>query len=808
MISTRFKAGLMLAFVVVLMQAGTRPPAAGEFHVATGGNDGNPGTKDKPFATLEHARKAVGRLAGEELTESVTVRVHGGTHFLKQTLRFGPDDSGTTEHAITYAGARGSPAVISGGRAISGWRRAAGGCWTVVLPEVKAGKWHFRQLHVNGRRAVRARTGFMHVRAVKRAPGGKALYYHFGPGRLKSWKRLEDVEVMVIGRWEILRRGIVSVEPAAGRLSVTGPERVPHPALAARKGVYAYVENALEELDRPGEWYLDRGTGVLTYLPRPGEDMSRAEVIAPVLHRLVEISGTRKAPVRNIVFRNLHFRHSNWKLPPNGYLGTQACHHVGGEKWNARPRGVVEPAVGWTGAEHCRVLFCSFSALGASGLHLGERCAGNAVVRSSFFDICGNGVMVGIPGWDPGQKKAALVPRNNHVLDNHVRACGAELYGAVGIWAGITQGTRIEHNLVHDLPYTGISVGWDWTPKPTPARGNVIAGNHVHDVMKVLADGGGIYTLGSQPGTVVRGNHIHGLRRGRHAEAGGPVYGLYLDQGSKGFRIEDNVVHDVDKPLRLNRCDRRWHTWKGNTLLAALNTPVLREGVKGKALSCGEAGRGMELPHAPAADPAILTVEAWVKLNRPPQGKDNRRWAVSKNGDEWTAGHYGLLVMGNRAGAYLNIGGGRQNCFLAAAKQPGLKAGKWHHLAMTYDGKTLTVYCDGKPAGRKAVGRGRKPGRGNLTLGDRSDQRRGFVLPGLVDEVRVYRRALSAGEIAARHAAPLKAPPAGCSGHWGFDEGAGIPAAIKAVMDRAGPRPLTRPAGARRPAASEPTGEG
>jgi hypothetical protein len=139
----------------------------------------------------------------------------------------------------------------------------------------------------------------------------------------------------------------------------------------------------------------------------------------------------------------------------------------------------------------------------------------------------------------------------------------------VGIWAGVTEATRIEHNEVHDLPYSGISVGWSWNPDPTACRDNTIAHNHVHHVMKTLVDGGGIYTLGAQPGTVVRGNRIHDLKRGPWAERGGPIYGLYLDQGSKGFRIEDNVIRNVPRPLRLNRCKKAWHTWQNNAWLAA-----------------------------------------------------------------------------------------------------------------------------------------------------------------------------------------------------------------------------------------------
>ena len=102
------------------------------------------------------------------------------------------------------------------------------------------------------------------------------------------------------------------------------------------------------------------------------------------------------------------------------------------------------------------------------------------------------------------------MPKGNRVLNNHVFACGQSFYGAVGIWVGIAERTTVAHNLVHDLPYTGISVGWEWSTRPTPCRENVVEGNHVYNVMNRLCDGGCIYTLGWQPGTVIRGNHLHG----------------------------------------------------------------------------------------------------------------------------------------------------------------------------------------------------------------------------------------------------------------------------------------------------------
>jgi hypothetical protein len=168
------------------------------------------------------------------------------------------------------------------------------------------------------------------------------------------------------------------------------------------------------------------------------------------------------------------------------------------------------------------------------------------------------------------------------VRNNYIHACGLDYHGGVGIWVGMAEGTTVAHNLLHDLPYTGISVGWRWDAKPTSCKQHRIEFNHIYDVMKMLADGGGIYTLGFQPGTVLRGNLIHDVRRSPFA-TGAANNGMFIDEGSKGFRIEGNTIYNTSgEAVRFNQSDRSWHLWGENnfgrktTTLAAtagLETP-------------------------------------------------------------------------------------------------------------------------------------------------------------------------------------------------------------------------------------------
>ncbi len=783
-----------------------------EFYVATDGNDANPGTVRKPFATLARARHAVRDLKKGGLKKDVTVLVRGGMYRLDKPLVFGPEDSGTRDHSITYAAYPGERPVFSGGRRITGWKKGVGRLWTVEVPEVRADKWDFRQLFVNGRRAVRARspnTGFFRV--VKAGPDRRSGFT-FREGDIKPWADLRDVEVVFLHDWCTSRVRIGALDQKSNTVKLADPIGglksrwsfingfEPHPRY--------YVENAPELLDAPGEWYLDKQRGVLSYYPRAGEDMAKAEVIAPVLERLLEVRGDAKRPVRNLRFRGLTFAHSEWALPKFGYAAAQAAfHEVRPAHGKPGPRGRVPTAVEFERAVSCRVEGCRFRHLGGSGLSLRKGCHENHIEGNEFFDIAGNGVMVGETG-----KRPEDMARENAVSNNLVQRCGALFYGSVGVWVGITEGTVIAHNEIRNLPYTGVSVGWQWNPEPTPCKGNVVEDNHIHHVMQMLSDGGGIYTLGRQPGTVLRGNHIHDIP----ANAGrAESNGMFIDEGSSQILIERNVIHAVARssirfhkattntirantlflaprraPFMFNACRRDAMTFKDNVILPeALR--VAKNAKVGAGLNCDGIASHLAVPHNAKLEPKRLTLEAWVKLSRYPTGADKRRWIVSKNPSEWEQGHYGLIIENAAVGAYLNIGGGRENCYSVRGTAARLQLDRWHHLAMTYDGTDLKVYLDGVLGGATKVGKPRRPGRGALDIGRRPD---GFVcFQGLIDEVRLYARALTAPEIRPHAGAPgnVKADKALVK-HWTFEEQVSRPKVLADAASKAGLEPPWR----------------
>jgi hypothetical protein len=753
-----FSDAMTILLVAGLALATATHAAETTYHVSPTGKDSNPGTQAQPFATLTKARDAVRvlRQSATERDKAVTVVLHTGTYELAETLIFSPEDSGTETHPVRYVAQSNDTVTVSGGLKITNWNVSTNGGWTAELPEVKAGKWFFRQLSVNGRRAVRARwpneDGILRVAAVSNAVTTFTFNQPLTGGNLGG----QDAEMVAYNDWSVTR-GIVVSSDKVSVTTATPMGWIGHGSTTVGPGRPVYFENAREFLDQPGEWFLDRAAGVLHYLPQKGETPGNTEIVAPRLERLIALTGTKDAPVRHLRFEGIRFQHADFLLPVFGYSEIQAAHY--GTVRKAAPIHVQPVAVQSVWTEHCRFERCRFAHLNSSGLGFGAGCRSNLVDGCLIEDIGGNGVMIGWRGagklqtnqLDADWADPTDAPVGNAVSNCLIRRCGADSRGAVGVWVGFSSNTRIAHNLVCDLPYTGISVGYRWNTSPTTQQGSMIEYNHIHDVMQMLGDGGGIYTLGFQPGTVLRGNLIHAVHRSSFA-IGSPNNGFFLDEGSKGFLLEKNRVFATSgAPVRFNANQREWHTWGDNEL----NTNKINyaSGKIGRARWIHKGGDAIQEPHDVVLDPEKFTISAWIRSQefRAATGPtdDNRRWVVSKNGNEWTQGHYGLVAKGRELMGYLNIGGGQTNSFSVITETAPLEAGRWQHIAMTYDGRQLRLYHDGRPVAATTVDKPRVAGNGGLVIGGRADGWGDLNFLGSIDEVRVYKAVLTPEQIAA-----------------------------------------------------------
>jgi hypothetical protein len=450
----------------------------------------------------------------------VRILVEDGVHPITETITLGKNDS-----QVTWSGKN---AVFMAGKPITGWVKE-GEMWKATLPD-KA--WKFEQLWINGRRATLARSPNKGYHHITEAVGARVFpdlkenmnFHAFSiPAEqfevLKGIPQAErdDVLLTVTHAWAVGQCRIKALNEEALAVQIKGRAR--YPFVEFEPDQRFWMQNYRAALDAPGEWFLDKAKGEVLYLPLPGEDMTKAEVIAPMLTKFIVMKGAH-----DVRFEGISFQYSQHLYPADGLHDGQAATTSDGCIEIEDSRGIH--------FENCEIAHT-----GLHGLWFKNGCADSSVKHCHLHDLGGGGVYVGETA-RPSEERV-----NHHiVVDDCIMQHGGRLHpSACGVVFTHTQHCAVTHCDIGDFYYTGISAGWNWGYGDTASRETLVENNHIHHLgWAYLSDMGGFYGLGTSPGTIIRGNHVHHIASHRY---GG--WGLYNDEGATDTLMENNLVHDT-----------------------------------------------------------------------------------------------------------------------------------------------------------------------------------------------------------------------------------------------------------------------
>ena len=510
----------------------------------------------------------------------VTIHLSEGVYPLYEPLRLRPEDSGLT--------IEGNNAIISGGLSISGWKKQ-GKLLVADVPTFNGYPVDFRQLWVNGKKAVRARSVSVvdggHTAVSTLGDPFEQMHHIMTYDKKKHilWipkkavakllplaSHLSPLEMVLHEMWctSNLRIKSLAVDGDSVAVRFHDPEaRIqfdhpwPSPMTPDTKHPSPfYLTNAKELLDEPGEWYHDIREHKLYYMPRQGETVK--EAVVPILETLVEFIGTAERPVRNITIKGITFSHTTWMRPSmQGHVPLQAGMYLT-EAYKLRPSidrpnnhkldnqgwlGRADAAVELRYTEDCNFDGCRFEHLGGSGLDYVVACRRGTTSNCLFTDIAMNGYVCGSFSPEGLETHLPYQPTDYREVCTGQTVEQSEFYdvtnedwGCVAICAGYVSGITIDHNTIHDVSYTGISLGWGWNRDLVCMKDNKVHANLIYNYAQHMYDCAGIYTLGNQPGTLISENVVRDIAKPSYVHDPNHWFYLYTDEGSSNITLKDN----------------------------------------------------------------------------------------------------------------------------------------------------------------------------------------------------------------------------------------------------------------------------
>lgn len=539
-----------------------------------------------PF-TIERALQEARLVKMRHMADNPILELQPGTYRLTQPIIIRPEDKWLTMEAM-------GDVVITGGVQIKGWRKQ-GKLWMADVPEWNGRPLEFRQIWVNGRKAVRARdvADFEQMWRIRGMDKEKEELY-VPAAAIRKVLHARQVEMVLHEMWCVanLRVKDIKVQGDSAAITFHNPESHihfmhpwPSPMVTTNGHNSAfYLTNAKELLDTPGEWYLDTKEQRLYYMPLPGEDMRTAEVEVPALETLLKVEGTPDEPVSYVTFKGITFRHATWLRPSiMGHAPLQAGmymieaykirpqisrpngdHKLDNQGWVGRPAAAVEVnAANWVQFKNCTFEHCASTALDYHTFIKEGR-----IDNCTFSDIGGSAILAGSFGPEGHEAHLPYAPADMRnictglqILNNRIDDAANEDWGCLGIGAGFVRDIRIEHNEISNVSYTGISMGWGWNQQTCAMANNVVRGNYIHHYARHMYDTAGIYTLGSQPHTFIEENVVSDIYTPGYVHDPEHWFYLYTDEGSSYITVRNNWT-PAEKYLK--NANGPGNTWENN----------------------------------------------------------------------------------------------------------------------------------------------------------------------------------------------------------------------------------------------------
>lgn len=492
------------------------------------------GTKAAPFSTGDALFAGIVALAAKG-PYAITVEMTGGDYLLTNTMTLDNTNVGLFGSTISFVCRDATEARFCGWLPVTGFTETTVNgvmAWEAPLPTVEETVLYPNQCFSStGTRLTRPRypAGNGELEAVLDRPAAQIPYnesmIHLGydDATIETFTRLDDIQVHMFHYWNDERLEIAEIDTAKKQLVTKTSPGIAF--IEYTHGAPYYLDNVYEMLREPGQFYVDKATGKLLYIPYENESIDGFTLQVSNIDVLLTadgLHGTTDTPA--LSFTNIGFAGSDWKT--TNRASGQAASDIHG-------------AVRLNDVSYVRFDGCSFAHIGDYALEVQKAVSHLDVTHCTFTDLGAGGVTIyGVNDLTPN---TTAVNHDITITDNYIGSYGRVHANGIGIVLRYAYDCTLSHNEITDGYYSGISVGWVWGYAEHVTHDILVEKNHIYNIGQyMLSDMGGIYTLGTQPGTVLRGNLIHNVYS-RTDKA----WGLYTDEGSTDILIENNISYDV-----------------------------------------------------------------------------------------------------------------------------------------------------------------------------------------------------------------------------------------------------------------------